>query len=223
MVISILTVKFYLFQFQIHKVHSLFDLIPANSIELITDLINSENLSIKIVKTRKTKHGDFRYLKDGKFQITLNHIDNKFRFLITLVHELAHFKVSQSFKYRVNPHGFEWKKIYKNLMLPFLNNKIFPDDILRHLAFHMINPPATTDSDINLVVALQNYELNNDNKSFLFEVALNDSFIYQENKVFIKLHKRRKRYICKNLSNGQKFLFSPVARVKIKINENSSS
>ena len=52
MVISILTVKFYLFQFQIHKVHSLFDLIAANSIELITDLINSENLSIKIVKTR---------------------------------------------------------------------------------------------------------------------------------------------------------------------------
>lgn len=216
MVISILTVKFYPFQFQIHKVHSLFDLIPANSIELITDLINSENLSIKIVKTRKTKHGDFRYLKDGKFQITLNHVDNKFRFLITLVHELAHFKVSQSYKNRVNPHGFEWKKIYKHLMLPFLNNKIFPGDVLRHLAFHMINPPATTDSDINLVVALQNYELNIDNKSFLFEVELNDFFIYQENKVFIKLHKRRKRYICKNVSNGRKFLFSPVARVKIK-------
>ncbi|MDB4240154.1 SprT-like domain-containing protein [Flavobacteriaceae bacterium] len=195
--------------------HSLFDLIPANSIELITDLINSENLSIKIVKTRKTKHGDFRHLIDGKFQITLNYIDNKFRFLITLVHELAHFKVSQSFKYRVNPHGFEWKKIYKHLMLPFLNNKIFPDDILRHLAFHMINPPATTDSDINLVIALHKYELNEDEKTFLFEVPLNSSFIFQENKKFIKLNKRRKRYICKNLLTGRKFLFSPVARVKI--------
>ena len=81
----------------------------------------------------------------------------------------------------------------------------------------MINPPATTDSDINLVVALHNYELNNDNKSFLFEVALNDSFIFQENKVFIKLHKRRKRYICKNILTGRKFLFSPVARVKLKL------
>ena len=208
--------KYYLYQFQTLKVISLFDLVPDNSTELLSELIKNENLSIKIVKSRKTKHGDFRSLKDGKFQITLNHIDNKFRFLITLVHELAHFKVSQSFKYRVNPHGFEWKKIYKHLMLPFLNNKIFPDDVLKHLAFHMINPPATTDSDINLVVALQNYELNNDNKSFLFEVELNDFFIYQENKVFIKLHKRRKRYICKNVSNGRKFLFSPVARVKIK-------
>ena len=100
-------------------------------------------------------------------------------------------------------------------MLPFLNNKIFPDDVLRYLAFHMINPPATTDSDINLVIALQKYELNEDEKTFLFEVPSNASFIFQENKKFIKLNKRRKRYICKNLLTGRKFLFSPVARVKI--------
>ena len=73
------------------------DLIPKASHELIKKLISSENLTIKVVKTRKTKHGDFRSLKNRKFQITLNQIDNKYRFLITLVHELAHFKVFQSF------------------------------------------------------------------------------------------------------------------------------
>ena len=70
-------------------------------------------------------------------------------------------------------------------------------------------------SDINLVIALHKYELNEDEKTFLFEVPLNSSFIFQENKKFIKLNKRRKRYICKNLLTGRKFLFSPVARVKI--------
>jgi hypothetical protein len=194
---------------------SLFDLVPVSSKELLSELIKNENLSIKIVKTRKTKHGDFRSLNNGKYQITLNHIDNKFRFFITLIHELAHFKVSQSFKHKVNPHGFEWKQTYKYLMLPFLNNEIFPDDILNCLALHMINPPATTDSDINLVVALQNYELKDDNKIFLFEVPFNNSFYYEENKIFVKLHKRRKRYICKNSFTGRKFLFSPVARVKL--------
>ena len=215
MVISIIMVKYYLYQFQTLKVISLFDLIPVCSKELISELIKNENLSIKIVKSRKTKHGDFRSLKDGKFQITLNHVDNKFRFLITLIHELAHFKVSQSFKYRVNPHGIEWKKNYKHLMLPFLNNKIFPDDILKFLALHMVNPPATTDSDIDLVIALQKYEPNEDNKIFLFQVPFNDLFVFQENKSFIKLHKQRKRYICKNILTGRKFLFSPVARVKL--------
>ena len=191
------------------------DLIPKASHELIKKLIDSENLTIKVVKTRKTKHGDFRSLKNRKFQITLNKIDNKYRFLITLVHELAHFKVYQSFGNSVNPHGTEWKKIYKFLMLPFLNNLIFPEDILRHLALHMINPPATTDSDLNLVVALQKHDLIDDKKMFLFEIPEESIFIHNSSKLFVKLYKRRKRYICKELSSGKKYLFSPVARIKL--------
>ena len=191
------------------------DLIPKASHELIKKLIDSENLTIKVVKTRKTKHGDFRSLKDRKFQITLNQIDNKYRFLITLVHELAHFKVFQSFGNSVNPHGTEWKKTYKFLMLPFLNNLIFPEDVLRHLALHMINPPATTDSDLNLVIALQKHDLIDDKKMFLFEIPEKSIFIYNSSKLFVKLYKRRKRYICKELSSGKKYLFSPVARIKL--------
>ena len=191
------------------------DLIPKASHEQIKKLIDSENLTIKVVKTRKTKHGDFRSLKNSKFQITLNQIDNKYRFLITLVHELAHFKVFQSFGNSVNPHGTEWKKTYKFLMLPFLNNLIFPEDVLRHLALHMINPPATTDSDLNLVVALQKHDLIDDKKIFLFEVPEKSIFIHNSSKLFVKLCKRRKRYICKELSSGKKYLFSPVARIKL--------
>lgn len=191
------------------------DLIPKASHELIKKLIDSENLTIKVVKTRKTKHGDFRSLKNRKFQITLNKIDNKYRFLITLVHELAHFKVFQSFGNSVNPHGTEWKKTYKFLMLPFLNNLIFPEDVLRHLALHMINPPATTDSDLNLVVALQKHDLIDDKKIFLFEIPEKSIFIHNSSKLFVKLCKRRKRYICKELSSGKKYLFSPVARIKL--------
>lgn len=191
------------------------DLIPKASHELIKKLIDSENLTIKVVKTRKTKHGDFRSLKNRKFQITLNQIDNKYRFLITLVHELAHFKVFQSFGNSVNPHGTEWKKTYKFLMLPFLNNLIFPEDVLRHLALHMINPPATTDSDLNLVVALQKHDLIDDKKMFLFEIPEESIFIHNSSKLFVKLYKRRKRYICKELSSGKNYLFSPVARIKL--------
>ena len=131
------------------------------------------------------------------------------------MHELAHFKVFQSFGNSVNPHGTEWKKTYKFLMLPFLNNLIFPEDVLRHLALHMINPPATTDSDLNLVVALQKHDLIDDKKMFLFEIPEKSIFIHNSSKLFVKLYKRRKRYICKELSSGKKYLFSPVSRVKL--------
>jgi SprT protein len=190
------------------------ELIPEASHELVKPLIFEKHLNIKIVKVRKTKHGDFKKLRNGSNQITLNHINNKYRFLITLIHELAHFKVYKNIKKRVNPHGFEWKNTYKLLMLPFLNNKIFPNDILSKLATHIKNPSASTDSDTNLVVALNKYDYFNDNKIFLNDLSEDCLFEYDQGKVFLVKRKLRKRYICKELSSGREYLFSPVARIK---------
>ena len=192
----------------------LLDLIPEASHELVKPLIFEKNLNIKIVKVRKTKHGDFKKLRNGSNQITLNHINNKYRFLITLVHELAHFKVYKNLKKRVNPHGIEWKNTYKLMMLPFLNNKIFPNDILSKLAIHIKNPSASTDSDINLVVALNKYDYFNDNKIFLNDLSEDYLFEYDQERIFLIQRKLRKRYICKELSTGKEYLFSPVARFK---------
>lgn len=203
--------------------HDLFNYIPKSSHSLLSDLIGSEKLIIKIVNSRKTKHGDFRSLVKGKYQITVNKTNNKYRFLITLIHELAHFRINKSYGNSVNPHGNEWKKMYKYLMLPFLNNLIFPDEILKSLAIHMINPKASTDSDTNLVISLQKYDQINDEKMFLFEIPEGELFYYNKNKLFKKMSKRRKRYICKELSSGKKYLFSPVARIKLIENENSCS
>ena len=193
---------------------NLFDLIHDESCELVKPLVSKDSLEIKVVNVRKTKHGDFKKLKNGFNQITLNHINNKYRFLITLIHELAHFKVYSNIKKRVNPHGIEWKSAYKLMMLPFLNNRIFPDEILSRLAIHIKNPPATTDSDINLVVALNKYDYFNDNKILLNDLLEGCLFEYGQGKVFLVKRKLRKRYICKELSSGKEYLFSPVARVK---------
>jgi|TARA_B110000305_G_scaffold101136_1_gene113791 hypothetical protein len=190
------------------------ELIPQASHELVKPLIFEKHLNIKIVKVRKTKHGDFKKLRNGSNQITLNHINNKYRFLITLIHELAHFKVYKNIKKRVNPHGVDWKNTYKLLMLPFLNNKIFPNDILSKLATHIKNPSASTDSDTNLVVALNKYDYFNDNKIFLNDLSEDCLFEYDQGKVFLVKRKLRKRYICKELSSGREYLFSPVARIK---------
>ena len=193
-----------------------YDYIPENSHQLISDLIDQENLIVKIVNTRKTKHGDFRKQKNGKFQITINKIDNEYRFLITLIHELAHFKVSNEFKYPTSPHGIEWKNTYKKMMIPFLNSSVFPEKILRPLTKHMINPPATTDSDIDLVLGLHHFDLSNDNKKFLFQIKDNSKFEFNDKRIFIKICKRRKRYICKELKTGKRYLFSPVTRISEK-------
>ena len=191
--------------------------IPKSSISLVEDLINENNLLIKIVKIRKTKHGDFKKFRDGSSQITINHIDNKYRFLITLIHELAHFRVNRNLIRRVKPHGTEWKKTFQLLMLPFLNNTIFPNKILSDLANYLKNPSATTDSNINLVISLSKYDVES-STVFLFDILNETLFQHNKNKIYKKIGKLRKRYICEEIRSKRRYLFSPVTRVE-KVNK----
>ena len=203
------------------KKNEVLDYIPKTSINLVGNLINEDNLIIKVVNVRKTKHGDFRRLKGGSNQITINLISNPYRFLITLIHELAHFKVSQNSKIMIRPHGNEWKNTFKLMMLPFLNNLIFPDNILSKLAKYLKNPSATTDSNVDLVISLSRYDVKKDSNIFLFDILNDELFQHNENRIFKKIGKLRKRYICEEIETRKKYLFSPVSRVK-KINYEKS-
>jgi hypothetical protein len=199
------------------KRNQILNCIPKSSVSLVENLIKDDNLIIKIVKIRKTKHGDFKKFRDGSSQITLNHMENKYRFLITLIHELAHFRVNRNLKRRVKPHGIEWKKTFQLLMLPFLNNTIFPDKILSNLANYLKNPSATTDSNIELVISLSKYDPAS-STVFLFDILNETLFQHNENKIYKKIGKLRKRYICEEIKSHRRYLFSPVTRVE-KVNK----
>jgi hypothetical protein len=51
--------------------HHITPYIPKMSVEGLTNLIENENLSIKVVKERITKHGDFRKLNNQKSIINI--------------------------------------------------------------------------------------------------------------------------------------------------------
>ena len=123
--------------------------IPENAIDLVQSLMELHDINLKIVNQRQTKHGDFRKLPNGKFQITINNSLNSYQFLLTLVHEIAHHITFKKYG-RVQPHGKEWKQQFQHLMLPFLQSTIYPSDMLGPLAQYLKNPKASTDSDVKL-------------------------------------------------------------------------
>ena len=63
--------------------------VPENSIKILKSWIEELDIDIKIITPRKTKLGDFRY-SNGNSLITINNNLNKYSFLITLTHEIAH-------------------------------------------------------------------------------------------------------------------------------------
>lgn len=186
--------------------------LPERSVLLVLELLEKNPCHLKIVKNRKTKHGDFRKYANGDYQITINNDLNIYRFLLTLIHELAHLVTYKKEK-RVKPHGAEWKRNFQHLMLPFVSPEIYPKEILPSLARYLINPKASTDADVNLSLALKQYDALS-NKNFIFEIPMDSKFSHN-NKIFIRGNKRRTRYECVEVQTDKRYLFHQNAEVDL--------
>jgi len=192
----------------------LLDFIPAPAQPMITELLAIDHLVVKVKNERKTRHGDYRELPNGKHQITINSNLNVYRFLITLIHEVAHFEAYKKHGRFIKPHGKEWKQTFQHLMLPFLRPEIFPLEILPLLAKHFKNPKASSDTDTQLAYALKQYDENSD-KTYVFEVPLGKEFKLYNGRIFKQGKQRRKRFECLEVKTGKLYLFNPNAEVEL--------
>lgn len=188
--------------------------IPEQAAAPVFELIKEHAVYLKIVNERLTRHGDYRILPSGQHQITVNVSLNKYRFLITLVHEIAHLVAFKKYGLNIKPHGLEWKHTFQQLMIPFIRPAVFPSDLLPYLARHFRNPKASSDTDAHLSIALKNYDLPND-KSYIFELPPGATFRINNGKVFKKGNRRVKRYECVELSTSKTYLFQPNAEVEL--------
>lgn len=191
--------------------------IPQAALKPCLALIKTHQVHLKIVNKRVTRHGDYRILPDGSHQITVNAQANTYRFLITLVHEVAHLVAFEQFGRRIKPHGIEWKRTFQRLMLPFIRPEVFPLDLLPLLANHFKNPKASSDTDAKLSLALKKFDPPND-KYFIFELPYGAVFRLYNGKLFKRGNKRVKRYECLEIATGRIYLFNPNAEVEL-INE----
>lgn len=188
--------------------------IPEKAVPIVVEWIYIFDFKLKIKKSRSTKYGDYRPPINGRSNhlITVNHDMNKYAFFITLIHEVAHLNNYTKHKSTVKPHGEEWKKCYKELMLPFLNTDYFPEDIVMALRNYMNNPAASSCSDIHLLRVLKKYD-NRSNVILVEEVAHGITFTYN-NRQFIKIEKSRKRYKCMEIETRSVYLFNPLTEVE---------
>ncbi|CAG2533237.1 SprT-like family protein [Maribacter dokdonensis] len=189
--------------------------LPELAVSPCFELIKNSQVHLKIVNERVTRHGDYRRGKDGKHQITVNASLNKYRFLITLIHEIAHLMAFEKYGRNIKPHGVEWKKTFQFLMLPFIRPEVFPSQLLPLLANHFKNPKASSSTDARLSIALKQFDEQQSEKSYVYELPIGCVFRIYNGKLFKKGNKRTKRYECIEISSGRIFLFQPNAEVEL--------
>ena len=88
--------------------NSFYSYVPEKSRLLLQFWINKLNVKIKISRPRSTKLGDFK-VKRNQMSISINNNLNKYSFLITLTHELAHaFVFKKQKSHIVINHSIIW-------------------------------------------------------------------------------------------------------------------
>lgn len=194
---------------------------PQHAVDPVFELIKQYHVYLKIVNQRATRHGDYFKTPEGKHKITVNASLNKYRFLMTLIHEMAHLVAFQKYGMQIKPHGIQWKQTFQLLMQPFLNVSIFPEKLLPYLLGHFKNPTASSDTDASLAMAFKWYDAQKTSKYFVNDLPLGSVFRIDNGKIFIKGALRVKLFLCQEQHSLKYYLFKPQTEVELlKLPEN---
>src|SRR5215831_9967602 len=133
--------------------------LPPGTYDPVLQYLHHYKVHLTVARERKSILGDYRHRTHfSNHRISVNGNLNKFSFLITLLHELAHLLTFEEFGNKVLSHGREWKTIYGKLLEQFLHNKIFPSDIENQLLRSLRNPAATSCAEDGLIRVLRKYD-----------------------------------------------------------------
>src|SRR4051794_38239183 len=115
-------------------ISALQDFLPPDTYEAVSAYLHHYRVHLTVARERKSILGDYRHRTPGKnHRISVNGNLNKYAFLITLLHELAHLLAFEKFGNRIAPHGREWKQAFGELLARFIEHNIFPADIKKSL------------------------------------------------------------------------------------------
>jgi SprT protein len=200
-----------------HPLAALKAYLPEGAFEPVISLINQYKVHLTVTKARKSVLGDYRHAGMGaNHKISVNGNLNKFEFLITLLHELAHLLCFEQYRNRVDAHGKEWKNIYSALLAEFIELNIFPPDIQKSLQKTLLNPAATANGETALLLVLRKYdEVKKEGHMFVAHLPEGTLFESLKGRVFKRGKKRRIRIECVEVATGQVYSFSALTEVRV--------
>ena len=179
--------------------------LPEDFQNYILQKIKEEKIWFKLSSPRKSKLGDYRFnYRSKNHSITVNVDLSPIQFLITFIHELAHKKCYDLYQGKVSSHGIEWKFIFSEL-LHECKGDLNLDETQMSILNKCISHPKANSSNTDLV---------EEGKTVVADLPFNTKFTLQSGRSFRRLNKRRTRFLCSDLSNGNLYAVSANAIVE---------
>ncbi|MCM5528553.1 SprT-like domain-containing protein [Parasegetibacter sp. NRK P23] len=188
--------------------------LPHGSFEQVQHYLLHYKVHLTITRARKSVLGDYRNAVNEKnHRISVNGNLNRYAFLVTLLHELAHLLTFDRYGHRVAPHGKEWKTLFSHILAEFIRLNVFPADITKALLDSLGNPAASSCADEQLLRVLRRYDPVKDGHVLVDELPIGALFTIEKGRIFKRGEKIRKRIRCEEMATGKIYLFSPVYEV----------
>jgi len=190
--------------------------LPPGSVDEVIRFLQLYKVHLTITRERQSVLGDYRNKHfHSNHRISINGNLNKYSFLVTLLHELAHLLAFEKYGHRIQPHGVQWKNEFSLVLASFISKKLFPEDIEVALKRNLHNQAASSCADTNLIRVLRKYDNKKDGRQLVEELSAGTLFKIKGEKIFRKGEKVRKRFKCVELATGKVYLFSPVYEVDL--------
>ncbi len=198
-----------------HQLQALQDYLPDNTLEDVLYFMHTYKIHLKLRKDRKSILGDYRPAhREKPHTISINISLNRWHFLITYLHEVAHLVNHLNHGRNVSPHGKEWKTVFALLLKRFTDKGVFPDDLHLALQKSLQSPAASTCSDPHLFRVLHRYDDKPSGHTLVENIGLGNSFQTLDGRKFTVHSKRRTRYECVENATGKRFLFPGIYEVR---------
>ncbi len=189
--------------------------VPEGTYPLVASYLTRYKVSLTITRRRRSILGDYRRPHNGHgHRISINGDLNKYAFLLTLMHELAHLQAFESYGPHIAPHGKEWKHVFRLFLRQLDLSVVFPVDIARAVHHYMKNPAARSCSDDQLVRSLRKYDAPRPGSCLVEDLSEGDHFLTPGGEPFRRGRRLRKRYECRSLRTGHLYIFSPLYEVR---------
>jgi len=178
--------------------------------------ITEFKVHLTITRERQSVLGDYRHPYENKgHRISINGGLNKYAFLLTLLHEIAHLVTFMVYGNRVSAHGKEWKQEYSKILREFIGKNYLPADVEAAVRDSLHNPAASSCADEDLMRVLKRYDRKKDNHYLVEQLPPGQLFKTKDGRVFRRGERIRKRFRCEEVESKRVYLFSPVYEVEL--------
>ncbi|MCX7861596.1 MAG: hypothetical protein N2449_01210 [Bacteroidales bacterium] len=110
------------------------------------------NLSIALVKPRRTKYGTMQFFPaTQQYRITLNNDLNEWFRLYVLLHEFAHVLTHKQIQRKEKAHGKTWQQNFLTLLHKAIEEQIFPEYIATFIHNEFLTQPSYSSSKDYLI------------------------------------------------------------------------